>query len=95
MKDQHCNPEEAVQIFQDLGCKQAIAVHWGTFQLTDEALDEPPRALRAALHRAGVEELAFEVLPIGGTRHLPSRLQPVTLDLQIGGITHPGATVRI
>lgn len=95
MKDQHCNPEEAVQIFQDLGCKQAIAVHCGTFQLTDEALDEPPRALRAALHRAGIADLTFEVLPIGGTRPLPSRLQPVTLDLQTGDIADPSVAVRI
>ena len=95
MKDQHCNPEEAVQIFQDLGCKQAIAVHWGTFQLTDEALDEPPRALRAALHRAGVEESAFEVLAIGDTRHIRPRLQFVTLDQQMGGIAHHVHAVRI
>ncbi|NBD21353.1 MBL fold metallo-hydrolase [Aquabacterium fontiphilum] len=84
MKDQHCNPEEAVQIFQDLGCKRAIAVHWGTFQLTDEALDEPPRALRTALHRAGVCESTFAVLAIGATCPVSSRLHSVTTDHQSG-----------
>ncbi|MBC7701414.1 hypothetical protein [Aquabacterium sp.] len=38
MKNPHVNPAESVQIFKDLGCKRAMAVHWGTFQLTDEAL---------------------------------------------------------
>lgn len=67
MKDQHVNPEEAVQIFQDLGCKRALAVHWGTFQLTDEALDEPPRALALASQQANLTPEDFVVLAIGGT----------------------------
>ena len=29
MKDVHCNPEEAVQIHEDLGAKQSVAIHWG------------------------------------------------------------------
>lgn len=67
MKDQHVNPEEAVQIFQDLGCQRALAVHWGTFQLTDEALDEPPRALAVARRAAGLSEDDFFTLAVGGT----------------------------
>lgn len=67
MKDQHVNPAEAVQIFKDLGCKQALAVHWGTFQLTDEALDEPPRALASALKNAVLTEDQFVACAIGAT----------------------------
>ncbi len=67
MKDQHVNPQESVQIFHDLGCKKAIAVHWGTFQLTDEALDEPPRELARCLHQAGLRSDQFMTLAIGGS----------------------------
>ena len=73
MKDQHVNPAEAVQIFQDLGCKRAMAVHWGTFQLTDEALDEPPRALHQALKAQNINGQDFQVLAIGQTWRLPVR----------------------
>jgi N-acyl-phosphatidylethanolamine-hydrolysing phospholipase D len=73
MKDQHVNPEESVQIFKDLGCQRAFAVHWGTFQLTDEALDEPPRALARALHAQGMTPADFQVLAIGQTLRVPPR----------------------
>jgi len=75
MKDQHCNPDEAVQIFQDLGCKRALAVHWGTFSLTDEPLDEPPRALARARAARGLGDDAFFTLPIGGTTRIATRKQ--------------------
>ena len=73
MKEQHVNVEEALKIHADLAAKRSLAVHWGTFELTDEALDEPPRQL--ALQRAalGLAEDAFFMLPIGGTRRLPRR----------------------
>ena len=45
MKDHHCNVEEAIQIHKDLKSKKSIAMHWGTFQLTDEPMDEPPKLL--------------------------------------------------
>ena len=73
MKDQHVNPQESVQIFHDLGCKKAIAVHWGTFQLTDEALDEPPRELARCLHQAGLSSDQFMTLAIGATFKVPPR----------------------
>ena len=70
MSPQHVNPEESVRIFQDLGAKYALGVHWGTFQLTDESLDEPPRALAAARARAGIPDDRFFVMAVGETRHL-------------------------
>jgi len=73
MKDQHVNPAEAVQLHRDLKAKRSLGVHWGTFELTDEALDEPPRALAEARQQAGLNEEEFGVLPIGGTLRLPRR----------------------
>ena len=46
MKDHHCNVAEAIQIHKDLKSKKSIAMHWGTFQLSDEPMDEPPKLLK-------------------------------------------------
>jgi L-ascorbate metabolism protein UlaG (beta-lactamase superfamily) len=54
MRDQHMNPEEAVQAFIDCGAELALASHFGTFQLTDEAIDAPVLALGEALAAAGI-----------------------------------------
>ncbi len=45
MKDAHMTPEEAVQVFQDLGGKTLIPMHYGTFDLSDEPVGEPIRRL--------------------------------------------------
>jgi len=58
-------PEEAVSIHQDIGSRQSVAMHWGTFVLTDEPMDEPPRRLRAALERQGLNETNFRVMQHG------------------------------
>ena len=73
MRDQHVNPAESVQIHRDLGAQRSLGVHWGTFNLTDEALDEPPRALAAARLQQGLREEDFFVLALGETRRLPRR----------------------
>lgn len=70
MKAQHCNPEEAVQIMQDLGAKQALAVHWGTWMLTDEALDLPPKHLAEALAKRQIERSKFAVFYNGEMRKM-------------------------
>lgn len=73
MASQHVNPAEAVQIHLDLGAKQSVGIHWGTFPLTDEALDEPPRALAQARRDKGVTDDGFIVMAVGETRRLPRR----------------------
>ena len=76
MQQQHVNPSEAVQIHRDLGAQRSLAVHWGTFALTDESLDEPPRALAAARQAQGVADNDFFALAVGQTRVLPRRPLP-------------------
>ncbi|HEY4065883.1 MAG TPA: MBL fold metallo-hydrolase [Burkholderiaceae bacterium] len=73
MQSEHVNAAEAVNIHQDLGAKRSLGVHWGTFQLTDEALDEPPRALERAAAAAGLTPDDFFVLAVGETRRIPER----------------------
>lgn len=65
MRDQHVDPEESVRIMQILGARRAMAHHWGTFQLTDEPIDEPPQLLRTALTRESVAHERFAVLKPG------------------------------
>ena len=73
MKEQHVNPEEAVQIHLDLKAKRSIGVHWGTFDLTDESLDQPPKDLAAARAAKNLPQEAFDVMAIGQTLKLPRR----------------------
>lgn len=73
MADQHVNVEEALKIHADLGAKASLGVHWGTFALTDEALDEPPRQLARQRAALGLAERDFFTLAIGETHRLPRR----------------------
>lgn len=59
MADQHVNPAEAVRIFRDTQAERALGIHWGTFQLTDEARDAPRLELAAALVQAGLPPTHF------------------------------------
>ena len=65
MRNQHMNPEEAVRAFRDCGADGALAHHYGTFKLTDEAIDAPVMALAAARKAAGIDEDQFRVLMPG------------------------------
>jgi len=67
MKDQHIDPAEAVQVHELLRARTTLAVHYRTFQLSDEAIDQPERELAAALHARGVPPQRFVTLPVGGT----------------------------
>jgi L-ascorbate metabolism protein UlaG (beta-lactamase superfamily) len=65
MKDYHIDPGEAVRIFEICGARRAIAHHWGTFQLADEAIEAPRQALDAALAEARVDPARFRALRPG------------------------------
>jgi L-ascorbate metabolism protein UlaG (beta-lactamase superfamily) len=67
MERQHMNPEQAAQAFVDLGAKRLVAMHWGTFKLTDEPLDEPPRRLRAEWQRRRLPQDALCIPAVGET----------------------------
>jgi L-ascorbate metabolism protein UlaG (beta-lactamase superfamily) len=67
MREQHCNPAEAVQIHLDLGARISIAMHWGTFPLTDDGFDDPPRELARALAAPGLPPTDFRICAPGET----------------------------
>ena len=73
MAQQHVEPAEAVRIHLELGAKRSIGMHWGTFQLTDEALDQPPLDLAAARTARGLPEDAFSTMAVGQTLRLARR----------------------
>jgi len=73
MGSQHINVEEALRIHRDLGAKRSLGLHWGTFALADEAVDEPPRELARQRPASGLSEDEFFVTAIGETRRLPAR----------------------
>jgi L-ascorbate metabolism protein UlaG (beta-lactamase superfamily) len=72
MRDQHMNPEDAVRAHLDLGAGISVGTHFGCFQLTDEGIDDPPRALATERQRYGVSPESFIVLETGETRLLES-----------------------
>lgn len=65
METMHMTPEEAVQAFLAARCRQAVAMHWGTFRLTDEPVGEPPLRLAAAAREAGLAAGTFRTTAIG------------------------------
>lgn len=72
MQPMHLDPEEALRAFRDLGARLLVPGHWGTFDLSDEAVDEPPRALARELERDAYADLAprTRLLAVGETLRL-------------------------
>jgi len=70
MKPQHIDPDEAVQIHQDLHSKFSLGIHWGTFLLTMEPETEPPELLKASLEKRGLPSSVFVTTSIGETRSI-------------------------
>jgi L-ascorbate metabolism protein UlaG (beta-lactamase superfamily) len=71
MQANHMNPEEAVRVFEALKPRRALGIHWGTFQLTFEGIDDPPRRLAAARQARGIDAGRFFVTEVGRTFSVP------------------------
>jgi N-acyl-phosphatidylethanolamine-hydrolysing phospholipase D len=68
MRPYHLDPEQAARAARDLQAERVVGVHFGTFDLSDEPLDEPPRRFRAAARELGYADTDAWILRIGETR---------------------------
>jgi L-ascorbate metabolism protein UlaG (beta-lactamase superfamily) len=62
----HTSPEDAVRAFVELGSRWMVPMHYGTFRLSHEPIDEPLKLLAKEARRAGVQD-QVRVLPEGVT----------------------------
>lgn len=69
----HLNPAEAYQAFLDLGARWMLPCHWGTFRLTDEPIDEPPRELHRVVQATGGRLDPIHVMAIGERWEIPQK----------------------
>ncbi len=72
MQKQHLSPEQAVRAFVAVGARAFLAMHWGTFKLSDEPLDEPPVRVREEWQRRGLSPTSLHILAQGETWESPS-----------------------
>jgi Predicted Zn-dependent hydrolases of the beta-lactamase fold len=77
MRIVHVNPEEAVRAYTEIVSSRPgaplpvmLGIHWGTFRLTDEAMDEPPRRARDAWRAAALPDERLWIAAVGETRSL-------------------------
>jgi L-ascorbate metabolism protein UlaG (beta-lactamase superfamily) len=68
MRLTHTTPEEALRLFEDVRGKRFVAIHWGTFDLAEEPIEEPPRRLEAEARRLGLDPSRIWILRHGETR---------------------------
>jgi L-ascorbate metabolism protein UlaG (beta-lactamase superfamily) len=70
MRNNHINPEEAVEAMTLSGAARAFGHHWGTFRLTNEAIEQPRRDLAVALAKKDIPAEHFPALQPGEVRLL-------------------------
>jgi L-ascorbate metabolism protein UlaG (beta-lactamase superfamily) len=68
MKASHTTPEEALQVFEDVRGRQFVPIHWGTFDLAEEPIEEPPKRLAAEAERRRLGPDRVWILRHGETR---------------------------
>jgi N-acyl-phosphatidylethanolamine-hydrolysing phospholipase D len=68
MRLSHTTPEEALRLFEDVKGKRFIPIHWGTFDLAEEPIEEPRGRLEAEARRLGLDPDRLWVLRHGETR---------------------------
>ncbi len=82
MRTVHLDPQDAVAAYEELTQGSAVAppclaLHWGTFRLTDEPLEEPPALFAKRWREAGLPETANWTLAHGETRRIGGSGSPI------------------
>ena len=72
-RNSHVSPDEAVRIHRELRVRNSVGMHWGTFPMGQERIDQARRDLAIARKAQGVADEAFRVLRIGETYRVPPR----------------------
>ena len=49
-------PDDAIKVFKDLSASWLVPMHYGTFRLSFEDMDEPPRWLREIAAQEGLTQ---------------------------------------
>jgi len=75
MKPVHMSPREALKAFDDLKAKIFVPIHWGTFDLADEPLDDPPEVLLRLISNRELNPGNLWLLNHGETRIIKSDLE--------------------
>ena len=70
MRRQHMNPEDALHAAQDLDARRILPMHWGTYQLTDEWLGEPPHKVVELAEKDPHLLARLMLCPVGATEKL-------------------------
>jgi N-acyl-phosphatidylethanolamine-hydrolysing phospholipase D len=68
MQFSHLTPEEALRVLEDIRARRLVAIHWGTFNLANEPLAEPPVRTEAEARRLGLDPERIWILRHGETR---------------------------
>merc|ERR1712232_698014 len=67
MRPQHADPNDAVKVMKAIQAKNAVPIHWGTFQLTSEHYLEPVELLKKSLEASSIPLEKFPAWRIGET----------------------------
>ncbi len=72
-RNSHVSPDEALRIHRELRVRRSVGMHWGTYPMGQERIDQAPRDLATARRAQGVADDAFVVMAIGETYRMPAR----------------------
>ena len=67
MSSAHCSPADSVLLHHDVKSKLSVGMHWGTFMLAYEPVNQPPQKLKEALAKNGKKDEEFVTINIGET----------------------------
>jgi L-ascorbate metabolism protein UlaG (beta-lactamase superfamily) len=73
----HFGPVDAVEVHRRLGAARSIPIHWGTFRLSFEAYDTPPKLLAEAMQCTG--QTGFAPVAIGQPTEVAAYVAPAAI----------------